>query len=148
MRLSTRGHYGLKAIMDLALRYGQGPVALRSVAERQGIPAHYLEQLIALLRQAGLVKGVRGAQGGYMLAREPEKIKVGEVIRALEGPLAPVSCVKEGDDPAACERVSYCRARTVWLRVRDALASTLDSISLADLCREAEEVKKGGRSAT
>ncbi|WP_027719341.1 RrF2 family transcriptional regulator [Desulfovirgula thermocuniculi] len=147
MRLSTRGHYGLKAIMDLALRYGQGPVALRSVAERQGISEHYLEQLIALLRQAGLVKGVRGAQGGYMLAREPEKIKVGEVIRALEGPIAPVSCVKEGD-PVACDRVTYCRARTVWLRVRDAVASTLDSISLADLCREAEDVRKGGHNAT
>lgn len=137
MRLSTRGHYGLKAIMDLALHYGRGPVPLRSVAERQGLSEHYLEQLIALLRQAGLVKGVRGAQGGYMLAREPEKIKVGEVIRALEGPIAPVSCVRE-DAPPKCDRIDYCITRTVWLRLRDAVAGTLDSISLADLCQEAK----------
>ena len=80
MKLSTKGRYGVKAMFDLALHHGEGPIALKSIAERQGISEHYLEQLIAVLRKAGLVKSVRGAQGGYSLAREPENITVGDII--------------------------------------------------------------------
>ncbi|MGB9803000.1 RrF2 family transcriptional regulator [Desulfofundulus sp.] len=139
MRLSTRGHYGLKAMFDLAQHYGTEPIPLKSVAERQNLSEHYLEQLIARLRKAGLVKSVRGAQGGYILAREPEKIKVGDIIRALEGPIAPVECVKEVD-PKECDQADYCISRTVWARVRDSIAEVLDSISLADMCRDAEKI--------
>lgn len=141
MRLSTRGHYGLKAMFDLAQHYGSGPISLKTVAERQNLSGHYLEQLMAMLRKSGLVKSMRGAQGGYVLAREPSEIKVGDVIRALEGPIAPVYCVSE-KNPGSCDEADHCITRTVWARVRDGLAQVLDSISLADMCREAEESNK------
>ncbi len=139
MRLSTRGHYGLKAMFDLALNYGDNPIPLKSIAERQGISDNYLEQLISVLRKAGLVNSVRGAQGGYILARKPEHINVGEIIRALEGPIAPVDCVSEVE-PTECDQSDFCITRTVWARVRDSIAEVLDSISLADMCRDAERV--------
>lgn len=141
MRLSTRGHYGLKAMFDLALHYGENPIPLKSVAERQGISDNYLEQLISVLRKAGLVKSVRGAQGGYILARSPENINVGEIIRAMEGPIAPVNCVSEVE-PTECDQSDVCITRAVWARVRDSIAEVLDSISLADMCRDAERIKK------
>jgi len=143
LRLSTRGHYGLKAMFDLAQHYGDVPTPLKSVAERQNLSVHYLEQLMAMLRKADLVVGIRGALGGYILAREPSQIKVGDVIRALEGPIAPVHCVSE-DEPGTCDEADNCITRTVWVRVRDGIAGVLDSITLADLCREAEgtSVKK------
>ena len=141
MRLSTRGHYGLKAMFDLANNYGSGPISLKTVAERQNLSDHYLEQLIAMLRKAGLVKSMRGVKGGYFLAREPSEIRVGDVIRALEGPIAPVHCVSE-TDPGNCNEADYCITRTVWARVRDGIARVLDSITLADLCREADETNK------
>lgn len=143
MRLSTRAHYGLKAMFDLAQNYGTGPISLKIVAERQNLSEHYLEQLIAMLRKSGLVKGVRGSQGGYVLAREPSEIRVGDVIRALEGPIAPVYCVSE-KDPGSCDEADYCITRTVWARVRDGIARVMDSITLEDMCREAEEaINKG-----
>ncbi|TEB06555.1 HTH-type transcriptional regulator CymR [Pelotomaculum schinkii] len=138
MRLSTRGHYGLKAVFDLAQHYGAKPISLKSVAERQHLSENYLEQLMAMLRKAGLVKSVRGAQGGYILAREPGLIKVGDIVRVLEGPIAPVYCVSE-EDQGCCDEADYCITRTVWARVRDGIAAVLDGISLADLCSEAEE---------
>ncbi len=141
MRLSTRGHYGLKAMFDLAQHYGSGPISLKTVAERQNLSDHYLEQLMAMLKKSGLVKSMRGAQGGYVLAREPSEIKVGDVIRALEGPIAPVYCVSE-KNPGSCDEADHCITRTVWARVRDGFAQLLDSISLADMCREAEESNK------
>lgn len=141
MRLSTRGHYGLKAMFELARNYGTDPIPLKSVAERQNLSEHYLEQLLAMLRKAGLVKSVRGSQGGYMLAREPAKIRVGDVIRALEGPIAPVYCVSE-EDPGECDEAESCITRSVLAKVRDGIAGVLDSISLADMCQEAEEASQ------
>ncbi len=138
MRLSTRGHYGLKAMFDLALYYGKTPVPLKAVAGRQKLSEHYLEQLLAMLRRAGLVKGVRGARGGYILSRQPAEITVGDVIRALEGPIAPVYCVNE-EEPGDCDEADYCIIRTVWARVRDSIAEVMDSISLADMCRDASK---------
>jgi len=138
MRFSSRGHYGLKAMFDLARHYGTGPVPLKSIAERQNLSGQYLEQLIAMLKKAGLVKSVRGAQGGYILARRPEEIKVGDVLRALEGPLAPVDCVNE-IDPKECDQADFCITRTVWEKIRNSIAQVMDSITLADLCREAQK---------
>lgn len=129
----------MKAMFDLAQNYGTSPIPLKVVAQRQNLSEHYLEQLIAMLRKSGLVKGVRGSQGGYVLAREPSEISVGDVIRSLEGPIAPVYCVSE-KNPGACDEADYCISRTVWVRVRDGIAAVMDAISLADLCREAEEV--------
>ncbi len=145
MRLSTRGHYGLKAMFDLAQHYGNEPVPLKTVAERQNISENYLEQLIATLRKTGLVKSVRGSQGGYILARAPEKITVGDIIRVMEGPIAPVDCVSE-IDPAECDQADYCITRSVWARVRDSLAELMDSISLADMLRDADKAKQGSAS--
>lgn len=141
MRLSTRGHYGLKAMFDLAQHYGNEPVPLKTVAERQNISENYLEQLIATLRKTGLVKSVRGSQGGYILAREPERITVGDIIRVMEGPIAPVDCVSE-IEPAECDQADYCITRSVWARVRDSLAELMDSISLADMLRDADKAKQ------
>ena len=146
MRLSTRGHYGLKAMFDLAQHYSTNPIPLKSVAQRQHLSENYLEQLMAMLRKAGLVKSVRGAQGGYILAREPGQIKVGDIIRVLEGPIAPVYCVSE-EDPGCCDEADYCITKTVWARVRDGIAAVMDGISLADLCREAEEAEKSQKKS-
>lgn len=137
MRISTRGHYGLKAMFDLAQHYGTTPVPLKSIAERQNLSVQYLEQLIAMLRKAGLVKSFRGAQGGYMLADNPTQITVGDVIRALEGPVAPVECVDE-IEPKECDQADYCISRIVWEKIRNSIAQVMDSLTLADLCREAK----------
>jgi len=137
MKLSTKGEYGLRAMFDLAQRHGSGPISLKSVAARQEISEHYLEQLIAVLRKVGLVKSIRGAQGGYMLGREPEDIKVGDIIRALEGPIAPMDCVNE-EDPEECSRSGSCITRNIWRKVRDSISDVLDSITLQDMCDEAE----------
>ncbi|MDI6812067.1 MAG: Rrf2 family transcriptional regulator [Desulfitobacteriaceae bacterium] len=136
MKLSTRGRYGLKAMFDLAQHAGEGPISLKSIAERQDISEHYLEQLVSGLRKTGLVKSVRGAQGGYVLGREPSKIRVGDIIRVLEGPIAPVDCVSE-EDPECCEKADYCVTRTIWEKVRNSISEVLDSITLADMIQDA-----------
>jgi Rrf2 family cysteine metabolism transcriptional repressor len=123
LKISTKGRYGLTIMMELAAKYGEGPTSLKSIAERNQLSEHYLEQLIAPLRNAGLVKSIRGAYGGYVLSREPETITSGDVIRILEGPISPVDFTEE-DDPAK---------RDLWLRIRDSIANVLDSTTLADL---------------
>ncbi len=140
VKLSTKGRYGVKAMFDLAEHFGDGPVALKGIAERQGISEHYLEQLMAVLRKAGLVKSIRGAQGGYVLAREPANITVGDIIRVLEGPLAPTECVSE-EEPEKCKNAPTCITRTIWQKMRDSLAEVIDSITLADMVRDAEKIK-------
>lgn len=132
MKLSTKGRYGLKAMFDLALHYGDGPISLKSIAERQLISDHYLEQLIASLRKSGLVKSVRGAQGGYMLTDNPSKVTVGDIIRVLEGPLGPSDCVLE-DEPSSCDRADCCVTRTVWEKIRVSISEVIDSITLQNM---------------
>lgn len=132
MRLSTKGRYGLKAMFDLALNVGEGPVALNSIAERQNISVHYLEQLFSNLRKAGLVKSIRGAQGGYILADQPHNITVGDIIRTLEGPLAPTECVSN-DDSTECSKADCCVTRTIWEKIRDSINTVVDSITLQDM---------------
>ena len=136
MKLSTKGRYGVKAIFDLAQHLGEGPISLKNIAERQDISEHYLEQLISGLRKAGLVKSVRGAQGGYVLGKDPEKITVGDVLRVLEGPIAPVDCVSK-EDPDCCAKSDYCITRTIWEKVRDSVNDVLDSVTLADMVKDA-----------
>jgi transcriptional regulator, BadM/Rrf2 family len=132
-------------MLDLAQHIGQGPISLKSIAERQGISENYLEQLISGLRRNGLVKSVRGAQGGYVLGSEPEKITVGDIIRVLEGPIAPVDCVAE-EDPEICQKAEYCVTRIIWEKVRDSIAAVIDSITLADMVIDA--AKKKAESST
>ncbi|MFC4100026.1 cysteine metabolism transcriptional regulator CymR [Paenibacillus xanthanilyticus] len=129
MKISTKGRYGLTIMMELAAKFGEGPTSLKSIAERNGLSEHYLEQLIAPLRNAGLVKSIRGAYGGYILSRTPESITAGDVIRILEGPISPVDFTEE-DDPAK---------RNLWLRIRDSIAEVLDSTTLEDLVTYKEE---------
>lgn len=123
MKISTKGRYGLTIMMELAAKFGEGPISLKSIAEKNQLSEHYLEQLVAPLRNAGLVKSIRGAYGGYILSKEPEQITAGDVIRVLEGPISPVDFTEE-DDPAK---------RDLWLRIRDSIAAVLDSTTLADL---------------
>lgn len=140
MKVSTKGHYGVQAMFDLAQHHGEGPISLKSIAGRQDLSEHYLEQLIAGLRKAGLVKSVRGAQGGYILSRDPGEIKVGDIIRVLEGPIAPVECVTE-NGPESCMKAEYCITRNVWEKVRVSIEEVLDSITLEDMCNDAEKAK-------
>lgn len=133
MRLSTKGQYGLRAALDLADRYGEGPVPLNTVAEREEISEHYLEQIMGQLRKAGVVTSIRGAQGGYQLSRSPEEITAADVIDALDGPMVPVECLS---DDGGCKRSSFCAAQNLWKRLADAMDSVLGSTTLADLVEE------------
>lgn len=137
MNVTTRGKYGVKAMFELTLNRGQGPIPLKMIAENQGLSEHYLEQLIAPLRKAGLVKSVRGAYGGYLLAQEPKDISVGDILRVLEGPLAPSDCALDDDHVTEhCGRAQGCMARNVWIRVRESIQEVVDSISMEDLYQE------------
>lgn len=136
MQISTRGRYGLRAMVDMALHATEGPMALRVIAERQGISESYLEQVFTSLRKAGLVRASRGSQGGYELSRPAGEITVGEILRALEGPIVPVHCV--GD--SQCEREKYCITRPFWEELRDKINGFLDSTSLQDLSDRARMI--------
>jgi Rrf2 family protein len=129
--------------VELAHRYGQGPVQSAEIASRQEIPEPYLDQLLTQLRRAGFIRSVRGPQGGHALIREPDEVKLSEVMTALEGSLAPIACV---DDPESCSRSGGCVQREVWERVRDATVEILDGVSIADLAeKEREYSHNGGR---
>ena len=130
MKLSTRGRYGLKAMFDLALNYGDGPISLTSIAERQAISVNYLEQLISPLRKANLVESVRGAQGGYMLAKNPEEITVGVILTTLEGPLAPTDCVVVDGDDDICDHSEYCVTKVIYEKIYESITSVVNSITL------------------
>jgi len=139
MKLSTRGRYGLRAMIGIAQCKDQGPIAIHTIAERQGISERYLEQLMVPLKRAGLVKSIRGSQGGYILGKSPDKITAGDIIRVLEGPIAPVDCVNE-INPETCERAEHCVTRVVWTKIRDSIADVLDSYSLCDLAQESQNL--------
>lgn len=136
MKLSTRGRYGVRAMLELAMGKGKGPIPLRDLASQQEISAKYLEQLLIPLKGAGLVKSVRGARGGYMLAADPEKVSLYDIVRSLEGPLAPVECVQ---DPQYCDRVGGCTVHLVWGEMGSLLVRFLGDISLADLVERQRE---------
>ena len=141
MKLSTKGRYGVSAMYDIALNCQTGPVSLRSVSERQGISDHYLEQLMGQLRKSGLVKSVRGAQGGYVLGKDAKDITVGDIIRIMEGPIAPVACLlsTKENDKHYCFKSPTCVTRNVWQRVGNSIAEVLDGITLADLCKDVQK---------
>src|SRR6266849_10494955 len=120
--VSTRGEYGMRLMVDLARNYGNGSTSLHAVAEREQLPEAYLEQLVAVLRRAGLVNGKRGAGGGYTLAREPAQITAGDVVRALEGPIEPQICTAEGDPIVNCVREQDCGTRAIWHKLQATIA--------------------------
>lgn len=133
MKISTKGRYALRLMVDLAVEGQSGPVALRDVAKRQDISEKYLEQLVAPLTRAGLLKSVRGAAGGYLLTRPPEAYTAGEILRAQEGSLAPVDCV-DGSHP--CRRQGRCPTAPLWQRIAQAVDRVVDSTTLQDLAEE------------
>lgn len=134
MKLSSKSEYGLRAMVELATAYGSGPVALADIARSQGLSEGYLEQIIAPLRRAGLVRATRGVKGGYTLAASPAAVTAGRIIRALEGPLDLIECASEFGAEVSCQRELACGSRRLWLRLRDSILDVLDSTTLADLC--------------
>ena len=131
MKISTKGRYALRLMLDLAMNDTGSPVSLKDVAKRQGISDKYLEQIISVLNRAGYVKSVRGAQGGYMLRKEPEDYTVGMILRLTEGSLAPVSCIEE--DEVNCERQESCVTLILWKKINDAGSEVVDHTTLQDL---------------
>ena len=130
MKLSTRCRYGIHAMFDLAQNYGGGPQTIREISVRQMVPEQYLEQIIGVLRRASFVVSVRGAQGGYMLARPPGEISIGALLRVLEGPVLMADCISDAE---ACTRSSQCPSRLVWERLTDCINEILDSVTLKDM---------------
>jgi Rrf2 family cysteine metabolism transcriptional repressor len=141
MKVSTRGEYGLRAMVALAKNHGQGPMSIAAMSKASAVPMPYLEQLIGPLRRAGLVESTRGARGGYRLSRSPETVVVGDVYRVMEGPVAPMECVSEDITEQTCPLIDGCETRPVWLRMRDAIAETLDSTTLADLIKDSPRTR-------
>ena len=130
MKLSTKGRYGTRALLDVALHQDDSPVQLKVIAQRQQIPLHYLEHIIAPLIAAGLLRSTRGAYGGVSLGRPPQEIVLTEVIQVLEGSITPVECV---DDPNVCSRADICVTRDIWTDVKKAMVGVLESVTLQDL---------------
>jgi len=139
MRFSTRARYGMRAMLDLAINGDDGLVLLKEIAARQEISKRYLEHIMTLLRNGGLVLAERGARGGYRLARLPEDIRLDEIVEALEGTITPVDCVR---DPSVCEKADECVARELWGEVARAMKGTLEAQTLEDLKRKWESARR------
>ena len=137
MKLSKRGEYGLRALQDLAAHYGEGPVPNRDLAARNNVPPRFLEQILLTLKHGQIVRSQKGPRGGYYLARPPQQINLAEVVRLLDGPLAPISCVSEtAYEPCGCPDMEACGLRRVMREVRDVVASMMERTTLADLVAE------------
>lgn len=131
MKVSTKGRYALRLMIDIAVNSNDRPVSIKEIARRQGISEKYLEQIISILNSAGFVRSVRGAQGGYILRKEPREYTIGMILRLTEGSLAPVACIE--DNVVQCDRVENCATIEVWRRLNDAINGVVDNITLADL---------------
>ncbi len=142
MKMSTRGRYGLRVMLELALRIGRGPVPVEEIAEAQGISGHYIHLLVPVLRRAGLVRTVRGPKGGCVLSRPPSAITLLEVVEAVEGKTAPVECVT---DPASCGKSGACAARDIWSEVAGAMAGVLGRTTLEEFAARQRGNRQGGK---
>lgn len=138
MKLSTKGRYGVKAMVDLAVNYGGSPVSIKTISKRQNISEYYLEQLFSPLRKAKLIKSIRGAQGGYILNKEPKDIKVSDIMYVLEGPIEIADCI-EG---AVCNNIDCCATRILWKKIKDSIDSVMESITLQDIVNDYKEIKQ------
>lgn len=144
MKLSTRARYGLRALIDLGLYGDKEVVSIQSIAGRQRISVSYLEQLMAKLKKAGLVESIRGAQGGYRLAKPEGEISVGDILRVLEGSLNVVDCPgnnPEGDPEKRCKGADLCVAKYVWQRIDDSITSAIDTLMLSELIEESRRIQ-------
>jgi Rrf2 family transcriptional regulator, cysteine metabolism repressor len=142
MHITTSGRYGLRVMLDLSLNGAEGPVLRQDIATRQAISAEYIAQLVKPLAKAGLIKTVMGPGGGYRLGREPDQIPVGDIIRALEGPIAAVYCVVP-EGALLCDRSKSCTAHLFWMRLSGVIETFLDSVSLEDLRQTASQLESG-----
>ena len=130
MKLSSRSRYGFRALLELAIAHGSGPLQIRMIAERENISNKYLEQLIAMMKSAGLVKSVRGPKGGYLLAKAPNEIRLSKVFTTLEGPLVIEECLEHAE---YCSKCTDCVTRQVWSEMHNAIMAVLDSMTVQDL---------------
>ena len=130
MKLSTKGRYGLKAMFELALNYGEEPISIKYISEKQNVSERYLEQIFSKLKKAGLVKSIRGSQGGYFLARKPDEISVGDILTVLEGPITIADCLKE---EGVCSNSDKCATRLVWKKMKNAIDDVVNTTFLQDM---------------
>lgn len=130
MRLSTRGRYGARAMLDLALHYGEEPVLLKDIARRQEISERYLEHIMTSLVSRGLVQSMRGQRGGFILSKSPKEIRLSQIIQAIEGSISPAPCL---DNPSLCKRTAICVTRDIWEKLREAMWEVLNSVTLQDM---------------
>ena len=143
MKISTKGYYAVRALLDMAYHGKEQPLPLSTIASRQEISQHYLEQLFMKLRKSKLVKSVRGPSGGYLLARSAKEISIGDIFRAVDESIALLNCVEikeSGKDP--CNKVDECVSRLLWKRLTESITQTFNSITLDTLCREQEKISK------
>lgn len=131
MKISTKGRYALRLMLDLALNDTGEPVRIKDISARQDLSDKYLEQIVSVLNKAGFVKSIRGPQGGYRLSKPPKQYTVGSILRLTEGSLVPVSCLE--DDPNECPRQEQCATLVLWKKLNDAISDVVDTITLADL---------------
>lgn len=131
MKISTKGRYALRLMIDIAMHNEAGPVRIKDISSRQGISDKYLEQIISVLHKAGYVRSIRGPQGGYLLVKKPKEYTVGMILRLTEGSLAPVSCLDYEEND--CEKQSSCATLILWKRLNDAIKNVVDDVTLADL---------------
>lgn len=144
MKLSTKGRYGVKAAVDLAIHYGKEHISIKSIAERQNVSECYLEQLFAQLRKAGIIKSIRGAYGGYTLSRPPQEITVYDVIDVLEGAIEISDCIED----TSCTNIDCCATRLLWVRIKESIDSVLKSTTLGDMVDDYNKMKKNKEGAT
>lgn len=137
MKLSTKGRYGVKAMVDLAIHYGVEPVSIKTISTRQNISEYYLEQLFSPLRKAKLIKSIRGAQGGYVLNKNPKDIKVSDIMEILEGPVEIADCI-EG---VSCDNLDCCATRLLWKKIKDSIDEVMESVNLQDIVDDYNNIK-------
>ncbi len=136
MSFTSKEEYGLRAVMHLAMHESSWPVQAREIASAESIPEQFLEQVLAALRRAGVVRSIRGASGGYELARPARSITAGDIVRALSGPIAPIPCVDDPDASGRCEKVEHCVVVSLWQRVQSAITQVLDGTTIQDMVEQ------------
>jgi Rrf2 family protein len=141
MKLSTRSRYGTRILLELARSRDEVPVQVSAISSRQGIPLKYVEQILRLLKIAGLIKSVRGAKGGHLLAKEPDRISLGDIVRLFEGQTDLVGCISS---PEQCEMADNCKVRIAWKEATEVLYTKLDAIRISDLVDNEHPVLRGG----
>ena len=142
MKLSTKGRYGVRAMVDLASNYGSAPISIKTISKRENLSEYYLEQLFSPLRRANIIRSIRGAQGGYVLCKPPNEITVGDIMTILEGPIEIADCI----DGVECDSSDCCATKAVWEKIKNSIDSVMDSITLQDIIddHEANKNKKSG----